>query len=152
MSRYEGKVALVTGASSGIGAATARLLAENGARVFTAQRRIAGFEDFSADLSDPAALQALMARKVLSDRPAPMARKDPRDRPAPQDPRPPKRARWPSILRPDGATWPLPMIWCKCVHSVWKCWITMDPCPCTMPYEKDSWKWRVSWWIGTLKA
>ena len=50
--RFDGKVALVTGASSGMGAETARLLAEDGARVFTAQRRAAGFEDITADLSD----------------------------------------------------------------------------------------------------
>lgn len=48
-----GKTALVTGASSGMGAATATLLAQRGARVFTAQRRAAGFEDIQADLSDP---------------------------------------------------------------------------------------------------
>ena len=35
---FEGRIALVTGASSGMGAATARLLADRGARVFTAQR------------------------------------------------------------------------------------------------------------------
>ncbi|MEM6310606.1 MAG: SDR family oxidoreductase [Pseudomonadota bacterium] len=51
--RFDDKVALVTGASSGMGAATAALLAARGARVFTAQRRSAGFEDIEADLSDP---------------------------------------------------------------------------------------------------
>ena len=53
MSGFAGKVALVTGASSGMGAATAALLAEQGARVFTAQRRSAGFDDIEADLADP---------------------------------------------------------------------------------------------------
>ena len=53
MSRFAGKVALVTGASSGMGAATAALLAQGGARVFTAQRRGAGYEDIVADLNDP---------------------------------------------------------------------------------------------------
>ena len=53
MSRFAGKVALVTGASSGMGAATAALLAQGGARVFTAQRRGAGYEDIVADLADP---------------------------------------------------------------------------------------------------
>ena len=51
--RLDGKIALVTGASSGIGAATAALLAERGARVLTAQRRPAGFEDIEANLMDP---------------------------------------------------------------------------------------------------
>lgn len=59
--RFDGKTALVTGASSGMGAATARLLASRGARVFTAQRRQAGFEDIEADLMDPDA-----PRKVMS--------------------------------------------------------------------------------------
>lgn len=52
MRPLEDKVALVTGASSGMGAATATLLAKHGARVFTAQRRSAGFEDIEADLMD----------------------------------------------------------------------------------------------------
>ena len=59
--RFDGKTALVTGASSGMGAATARLLANRGARVFTAQRRSAGFEDVEADLMDPEA-----PRKVIN--------------------------------------------------------------------------------------
>jgi len=50
--RFDGKIALVTGASSGMGAATARLLADRGARVFTAQRNAAGFEDIQVDLAD----------------------------------------------------------------------------------------------------
>ncbi|WP_147126737.1 SDR family NAD(P)-dependent oxidoreductase [Shimia ponticola] len=52
---FTGKTALVTGASSGMGAATARLLAERGARVFTAQRGSAGYEDITADFSDETA-------------------------------------------------------------------------------------------------
>ena len=52
---FAGKTALVTGASSGMGAATARLLAERGARVFTAQRGGAGYEDIPADFSDESA-------------------------------------------------------------------------------------------------
>jgi meso-butanediol dehydrogenase/(S,S)-butanediol dehydrogenase/diacetyl reductase len=53
--RFAGKTALVTGASSGMGQATAQLLADAGARVFTAQRRGAGYEDITADMSDPTA-------------------------------------------------------------------------------------------------
>ena len=55
MSRFAGKVALVTGASSGMGQATARMLAEQGARVFTAQRGVSDHEAIVADFSDPSA-------------------------------------------------------------------------------------------------
>ena len=54
MKRFDGKVALVTGASSGMGAATADLLAECGARVFTAQRGSTAHESIAADFSDRA--------------------------------------------------------------------------------------------------
>ena len=54
MKRFDGKVALVTGASSGMGAATADLLAEGGARVFTAQRGGTAHESIAADFSDRA--------------------------------------------------------------------------------------------------
>ncbi len=50
-----GKVALVTGASSGMGAATADRLAAEGARVLTAQRKPSAHESIGADLADPAA-------------------------------------------------------------------------------------------------
>ncbi len=53
--RFVDKVALVTGASSGMGQATARMLAEGGARVFTAQRGAADHEAITADFADPAA-------------------------------------------------------------------------------------------------
>ena len=59
---FDGKIALVTGASSGMGAATARLLADNGARVFTAQRSEAGFEDISVDLMKPAAAETVISK------------------------------------------------------------------------------------------
>ncbi|MEQ9258753.1 MAG: SDR family oxidoreductase [Roseovarius sp.] len=62
MSRFAGKVALVTGASSGMGAATAALLAEGGARVFTAQRGACGHEGITADFSDRATPARVIAQ------------------------------------------------------------------------------------------
>ena len=56
-----GKIALVTGASSGMGKATAALLADRGARVFTAQRGEAEHEAIRADLADPAAPEQVIA-------------------------------------------------------------------------------------------
>jgi NADP-dependent 3-hydroxy acid dehydrogenase YdfG len=44
MGRLDGKTAIVTGASSGIGAATARMLAEEGARVVGGARRVERLE------------------------------------------------------------------------------------------------------------
>lgn len=62
MQRFDHKIALVTGASSGMGKATARQLAEAGATVFTAQRRQSDsdFHHIPADFSDPDA-----AKKVI---------------------------------------------------------------------------------------
>ncbi len=63
MSAGTQRVALVTGASSGIGAACAAALREKGLRVFTAQRRGAdGFETIGCDLTDPAAPEEVIAR------------------------------------------------------------------------------------------
>ncbi|MEM1420799.1 MAG: SDR family oxidoreductase [Pseudomonadota bacterium] len=54
MTRFEGKVALVTGGRSGIGAATAQRLASDGAKVITVQRGLADKHDtIAADLADP---------------------------------------------------------------------------------------------------
>ena len=61
MSDADQRVALVTGASAGIGLACARALAADGLRVFTAQRRgVDGFESIAADLSDPETPQRVM--------------------------------------------------------------------------------------------
>jgi len=70
--RFENKVALVTGGSAGIGAAIASALAEQGARVVIASRRLAEGEAaaermgpnvtfYRADMADPRDCQALVA-------------------------------------------------------------------------------------------
>jgi NADP-dependent 3-hydroxy acid dehydrogenase YdfG len=69
MSTLEGRVALITGASGGIGAATAQLLAEHGARVALASRRgsdlgIEGALAQSCDVREPAQLEAIVAAAV----------------------------------------------------------------------------------------
>ena len=50
MMRFEGKTALVTGGASGMGAATARLFAESGARVVVVDRNEAMARDLAAGL------------------------------------------------------------------------------------------------------
>ncbi len=82
MKRFEGRTALVTGASRGIGEAIARRLADEGAFVVAAARTAADLErvvaDIAAaggraralplDLSDPASIEAA-AKAVLADAP-----------------------------------------------------------------------------------
>ncbi|WP_170546854.1 SDR family NAD(P)-dependent oxidoreductase [Ruegeria arenilitoris] len=65
MRRFEGKVALVTGGRSGIGQAIAARLADEGARVFTAQRGAEDrFEGIAANFSDPNSPAQVVAEVV----------------------------------------------------------------------------------------
>lgn len=69
MSTLAGRVALITGSSAGIGAATARLLAREGAQVALASRRggdlgIEGALARECDVREPAQLEAIVAATV----------------------------------------------------------------------------------------
>lgn len=65
MKRFDGKVALVTGGRSGIGQAIARRLRDEGADVFTAQRREdPEFDSIPADFCDPDCPDRVVAELV----------------------------------------------------------------------------------------
>ena len=55
MENVENKVILITGASSGIGRETARVLAQNGARVVLSARREERLKELAAELGERAA-------------------------------------------------------------------------------------------------
>jgi NAD(P)-dependent dehydrogenase (short-subunit alcohol dehydrogenase family) len=64
MSRFDSKVALVTGAASGIGAATARLLEGEGATVVGADLAGDGTDMLATDVTDPASVAEAVATVV----------------------------------------------------------------------------------------
>ena len=65
MSAFDGKVVLITGGRSGIGAAAAQRFARDGARVFTAQRgEEPEFEGVSADFLEPDAPKLVVDQVV----------------------------------------------------------------------------------------
>ena len=65
MTRFDGKVALVTGGRSGIGLAIARRLQQEGALVLTAQRGLdERFESIPADFTDPAVPAQVIAEVI----------------------------------------------------------------------------------------
>jgi len=60
MSKLEGQTVLITGASSGIGEACARLFAENGARVVLNARRIKRLEEIGGQLEEQFSTQVFL--------------------------------------------------------------------------------------------
>ena len=67
MGTLSGKVAIVTGASSGIGLATARLFAREGARLVVTARRQALLDDLVADIRNDGGEAAAVAGDVKDE-------------------------------------------------------------------------------------
>ncbi|WP_415844535.1 SDR family oxidoreductase [Stutzerimonas zhaodongensis] len=66
MSNIEGKIVLITGASSGIGEATARLLAAKGATVVLGARRLERLEQLAASITEAGGRAACRALDVAN--------------------------------------------------------------------------------------
>src|SRR4051794_12797783 len=67
MRNLEGRVAIVTGAASGIGAATARAMAEAGAKVVLADINLAGAEEVAGSIPADDAVAAVAVDTSVED-------------------------------------------------------------------------------------
>jgi 3-hydroxy acid dehydrogenase / malonic semialdehyde reductase len=68
MASIQNQIVLITGASSGIGAACARAFAEAGAKLILAARRLDRLESLAADLTEKYSAQVHLVQLDVSDR------------------------------------------------------------------------------------